>query len=97
MCNHTTIYYLFDSSADGFLPYLAENLDEKRYLGKGIVSVSQSFLPLKEGYVLLYSKSFTKVLKLHPRNKLGLNIYSLVVCRNIPEFDYTFYTISCMN
>ena len=27
-----TVYYLFVSSADGVLPYLAENLNELRYL-----------------------------------------------------------------
>ena len=74
----------------GFLPYLAENLDEQRYLGKSIVSVSQSSLPLKEGYVLFYSKSSAKVFKLHPGKRLGVNIRSLVVCRKILELDRTF-------
>ena len=74
----------------GFLPYLAENLDEQRYLGKSIVSVSQSSIPLKEGYVLFYSKYSMKVFKLHPGKRLGVNIYSLVICRNILELDCTF-------
>ena len=67
----------------GFLPYLAENLDEQRYLGKGIVSVSQSSLPLKEGYVLFYSKSSAKVFKFHLGKRLGENICSLVIYWNI--------------
>ena len=67
----------------GFLPYLAENLDEQRYLGKGIVSVSQSSLPLKEGYVLFYSKSSVKVFKFHPRKRLGIYCSSTVFLHHI--------------
>ena len=74
----------------GFLPYLPENLNKQRYLEKGMVSVSQSSLPLKEGYVIFYSKSSTKVFKFHPGKRLGENIYSLVICRNILELDRTF-------
>ena len=51
-CVSPTIYYLSVYVPMGFLPYLAENLDEQRYLGKSVVSVSQSSLPLKEEYVL---------------------------------------------
>ena len=53
-----------------------------------MVNVSQSSLPLKEGYVLFYSKSSAKVFKLHPGKRLGVNIYSLVVCRNILDLDH---------
>ena len=74
----------------GFLQYLVENLDEQRYLGKSMVNVSQSSLPLKEGYVLFYSKFFAKVFKLHPGKRLGVNICSLVVCRNILDLNRTF-------
>ena len=74
----------------GFLPYLAENLDKQRYLGKSMVNVSQSSLPLKEGYILFYSKSSAKVFKLHSGKRLGVNICSLVICRNILELDRTF-------
>ena len=74
----------------GFLPYLAENLDEQRYMGKSIVSVSQSSLSFKEGYVLFYSKSSAKVFKIHLGKRLSENIYILVICRNILEFDHTF-------
>ena len=74
----------------GFLPYLAENLDEQSYLGESMVNVSQSSLPLKEGYILFYSKSPAKVFKLHLGKRLGVNIWSLVVCWNIPELDRTF-------
>ena len=74
----------------GFLPYLIENMDEKMYLGKSMVNVCQSYLPLKEGYVLFYSKSSTKVFKLHSGKRLVVNICSLVVCQNILELDRTF-------
>ena len=67
----------------GFIPYLGKNLDEKRYLGKSMVNVSQSSLPLKEGYVLFYSKSSAKVFKFHPGKRLGENICNLVICQNI--------------
>ena len=55
-----------------------------------MVNVSQSSLPLKEGYVLLYSKYFVKVFKLHSKKRLGVNICSLVVCRNILDLDRAF-------
>ena len=74
----------------GFLPYLAENLDEQRYLGKIMVNVSQSSLPIKDGYVLLYSTSFTKFIKLHHGKMLGVNIYNLAFYQNIMELDHTF-------
>ena len=55
-----------------------------------MVNVSQSSLPLKEGYIIFYSKSSTKVFKLHLGKRLGVNICSLVVCWNILELDHTF-------
>ena len=55
-----------------------------------MVNVSQSSLPLKEGYILFYSNSSTKVFKIHPGKRLGVNICSLVVCKNILEIDHTF-------
>ena len=55
-----------------------------------MVNVSQSSLPLKEGYILFYSNYFVKVLKLHPRKGLDVNIYSLVICQNILELNHTF-------
>ena len=55
-----------------------------------MVNVSKSSLPLKEGYVLFYLKSSVKVFKLHPGKRLGVNICSLVLCRNILELDHTF-------
>ena len=67
----------------GCLPYLAENLDEQRYLGESMVNVSQSSLLLKEGYVLFYSKSSAEVFKFHSGKRLGENICSLVIGRNI--------------
>ena len=85
-----TIYYLTISSVDGISPIPAENPDKQRYLCKGIMSVSQSSLPLKERYVLFYSKSSAKVFKLRPGKRLDENICSLVICRNILELDRTF-------
>ena len=67
----------------GFLPYLAEKLDEYRYLGKSMINFCQSSLSLKEGYVLLYSKSSSKVFKFNPGKRLSENIYSIVICWNI--------------
>ena len=55
-----------------------------------MVDVSQSCLPLKEGYILFYSKYFMKSFKLHPGKRLGDNICSLVIYRNMPELDRTF-------
>ena len=74
----------------GFLPYLAGNLNELRHLGKSMVSISQSSLPLREGYIILYSKSSAKVFKLHSGKRLVENICSLVICQNILELDHTF-------
>ena len=66
-----------------FLPYLPENLDMQRYLGESMVNVSQSSLPLKEGYVLFYSKYSVKVFKFHSRKRIGENIYSMDIFWNI--------------
>ena len=55
-----------------------------------MVNVSQSTLPLKEGYILFYSNSSMKLFKLHPRKRLGENIYSLVIYQNIQDLDRTF-------
>ena len=50
----------------------------------------ESPFPLKEVYILLYSKSSMKVFKLHSRKRLGMNICNLVICINILELDRTF-------
>ena len=80
----------------GFLPCLAENLVEQKYLGKVMVNVSQSSLPLKEGYVLLYSKSSVKVFKLH----LGRGLVRISTVWSSVEIycnsTAPFYTISHM-